>query len=152
MADLQRVFEFAFNGKNRWPGYIRPSPKLITGPFQIGATTITPFPVEHGRSHVFGYLFSQNNQPLIAYFSDCKVIPEFAIEQIHGVRHLIVDALRHQPHPTHMCFAEALALAEKVQPQETWFTHLCHDISHATVTATLPPGVHLAYDGLKISA
>ena len=117
MGDLERVFQFAFNGQNRWPGYVRPEPHVIDGPFTLGA---------------------------------CKVVPDSGIERIRGVRHLIVDALRHQPHPTHMNVTEALALVEKVQPGQTWFTHLCHDLMHAEIEPTLPAGVRVAYDGLKI--
>ena len=150
MRDLERVFLFAFNGLNRWPGYMRPAPRLIGGPFTLGATEVTPLPVEHGRAQVNGYLFSRGGEPLVAYLSDCKVVPDAAIERIRGVRHLIADALRHQPHPTHMSVSEALALAEKVRPGQTWFTHLCHDLMHAETEAALPVGVRVAYDGMKI--
>ena len=150
MADLTRVFVFAFNGENRWPGYMLPHPHLVEGPFLLGATELTPLPLEHGRTAVNGYLFSRDGVPLAAYLSDCKRVPEAAIERIRGVRHLIVDALRHKPHPTHMNIDEALALAQKVGPGQTWFTHLCHDLAHAATEAALPPGVRVAYDGLKI--
>ena len=111
---------------------------------------MTPLPVVHGRAHVNGYLFTRDGERLAAYLSDCKEVPDAVIEQIRGVRHLIVDALRHNPHPTHMNVEEALALAEKVAPGQTWFTHLCHDLMHAEVEPTLPAGVRIAYDGLKI--
>ena len=109
--DLERVFGFAFNGENRWPGYMRPLPHLIDGPFQLGETEITPLPVVHGRAHVFGFLFRRGGEPLAAYLSDCKEVPAEVRAQIRGVRHLIVDALRYTPHPTHMNVDEALALA-----------------------------------------
>ncbi len=150
MADLQRVFVFAFNGQNRWPGYVRPIPRVIEGPFKLGETTITPLPLEHGRAEILGFLFSRNDEPLVAYLTDCKVAPPAAIERIHGVRHLIVDALRHTPHPTHMSVEEALALRAQVRPMQTWFTHLCHDLGHASTEQSLPEAVHIAYDGLKL--
>jgi len=150
MADLQRVFIFAFNGQNRWPGYLRPVPCVIEGPFRLGETTITPLPLEHGRAAILGFLFSRNEEPLVAYLTDCKVVPPAAIERIHGVRHLIVDALRHTPHPTHMSVEEALALRAQVRPQFTWFTHLCHDLGHAATESMLPETARIAYDGLKI--
>jgi len=99
---------------------------------------------------VNGYLFTRNGERLAAYLSDCKAVPEAAIEQIRGVRHLIVDALRHKPHPTHMSVTESLALAAKVEPGQTWFTHLCHDLMHAEVEAGLPAHVRVAYDGMRI--
>ncbi len=152
MRDLERVYVFAFNGENRWPGYMRPLPRVIDGPFTLGATELTPLAVQHGRTPVNGYLFSRDGVPLAAYLSDCKVVPPAAIERIRGVRHLIVDALRHQAHPTHMSVSEALDLAEKVRPQQTWFTHLSHELMHAEIEATLPPSVGLAFDGMRIEA
>jgi phosphoribosyl 1,2-cyclic phosphate phosphodiesterase len=150
MRDLERVFVFAFNGENRWPGYIRPAPHLIDGPFFLGDTEVVPIPVRHGRAQVNGFLFRRNGEPLAAYFSDCKEVPGEARAQLQGVRHLIVDALRYTPHPTHMNVDEALALAAEVAPGQTWLTHLSHDLMHAELEPTLPPGVRIAYDGLKI--
>jgi phosphoribosyl 1,2-cyclic phosphate phosphodiesterase len=152
MQDLERVFVFAFNGQNRWPGYVLPEPHLIEGPFSLGETTVTPLPIVHGRAHMLGFLFSRKGERLAAYLTDCKEVPAAVIEQIHGVRHLIVDALRYKPHPTHMNVEEALAVHVQVAPARTWFTHLCHDLGHATTEPTLPDGVRLAYDGLKIEA
>jgi phosphoribosyl 1,2-cyclic phosphate phosphodiesterase len=150
MRDLERVFVFAFNGENRWPGYIRPVPHLITGPFFLGETEVVPIPVRHGRTHVNGFLFRRRGEVLAAYFSDCKEVPVEARTQLRGVRHLIIDALRHTPHPTHMNVEEALALARDVAPGQTWLTHLSHDLMHAEVEPTLPTDVRIAYDGLKI--
>ncbi|MDB6151076.1 MAG: Beta-lactamase domain protein [Chthoniobacter sp.] len=150
MADLERVFVFAFNGQNRWPGYVRPEPHRIEGEFVLGETTITPLPLVHGRAHMLGFLFSRNGERLAAYLTDCKEVPPAVIEQISGVRHLIVDALRRKPHPTHMNVDEALALSARVRPANTWFTHLCHDMMHAEVEPGLPPDVRIAFDGLKL--
>jgi phosphoribosyl 1,2-cyclic phosphate phosphodiesterase len=151
MLDLERVFLFAFNGENRFPGFVHPLPNIIDAPFTLGATELTPLPVPHGRATVFGYLFTRGGEKIAAYLSDCKSVPEPVIERIKGVRHLIVDALRHKIHPTHMCVADALAVAEKVQPEQTWFTHLSHDLGHAETEAMLPPGVRIAFDGMKIA-
>ena len=150
MRDLERVFIFAFNGENRWPGYVRPLPHVVESDFTLGATTLTPLRVTHGRAHVHGYLFTRGGVKLAAYLSDCKVVPLAVIERIAGVRHLIVDALRIEPHPTHMNVAEALEVARQVAPQQTWFTHLCHDMMHAEVERTLPENVGVAFDGMKI--
>ena len=119
-------------------------------PFQIGETTLTPLPVQHGRAAVLGYLMEREGRALAAYLSDCKEIGDAVAERIRGVEVLIVDALRHRLHPTHMTVAEALAFAERVQPGATWFTHLCHELGHAETEAALPPGVRIAYDGLRL--
>jgi phosphoribosyl 1,2-cyclic phosphate phosphodiesterase len=125
-------------------------PHVVTGPFNLGETVLTPLPVPHGRMTTFGYLFTRGGEKLAAYLSDCKSVPPPVIEQIRGVRHLIVDALRYASHPTHMNVDEALALRARVGPAQTWFTHLCHEIGHAAAEPLLPETVRLAYDGLKI--
>jgi phosphoribosyl 1,2-cyclic phosphate phosphodiesterase len=150
MRDLTRVFVFAFNGENRWPGYLRPLPYLIDGPFRLGEMEVTPLPVLHGRTPVNGYLLRWRGEPVVAYLSDCKEVPAGVRTEIRGVHHLIVDALRYTLHPTHMNVDEALALARDVAPRQTWLTHLSHDILHAEAEAALPPAVRIAFDGLKI--
>ena len=152
MADLKRIFAFAFNGENLFPGYVMPKPNVVEEfvPFQIGDTTVTPLPLGHGRTVVHGYLMERQGLALAAYLSDVKKVPEAVVERIHGVDVLIVDALRHREHPTHMNVAQALDLAKRVRPGKTWFTHLCHDLGHAETEAALPADVRIAYDGLRL--
>jgi phosphoribosyl 1,2-cyclic phosphate phosphodiesterase len=149
MRDLERVYEFAFNGLNRFPGYLVPVPHIVDGPFQLGGTLITPLPVPHGKSTVNGYLFSRNDEKLVAYLSDCSAVPDAIVAEISGVNLLIIDALRHKPHPTHLSVAQALAVARQVRPARTLFTHIAHEQAQAS-EADLPPGVGIAYDGLKL--
>ncbi len=151
MADLERVFRFAFDGSSRWPGYVNPEPHLVDGPFRFGDLEITPLPVPHGRMTVNGYLFSRGGRKLFAYLSDCKAVAAPLRELLTGVEVLSLDALRHHPHPTHMSLDEALEVAAAVRPGQTWLTHLCHDLGHAETEKTLPPGVRIAYDGLKLT-
>ncbi len=150
MADLQRVFHFAFAPHGRIPGYVHPHPHLIDGPFELGRTRLTPLPLKHGRAYVNGYLLECEGRKLAAYLSDCKEVPGGVIERIRGVEALIIDALRHTGHPTHLSVDEALAVAARVAPGATWFTHICHDLGHAATEAALPPGTRMAYDGLKL--
>jgi phosphoribosyl 1,2-cyclic phosphate phosphodiesterase len=151
LALVQRAFAFAFDGNNRFPGYIRPLPQPVSGPFHVGATELVPLPVPHGRTTTFGYLFSRAGEKLAAYLSDCKELPLPVIDALQGVDTLIIDALRRKEHPTHMNIDEALAAAETVQPRRVWFTHLCHDLAHAEVEPTLPAHIRIAFDGLKLS-
>ena len=149
MQDLQRVFAFAFSGLNPFPGYLKPEPHLVRGPFDLGGTTITPLPVPHGNSEVYGYLFARGGKKLLAYLSDCSGVPSQIAELIRGVEVFVIDALRPQPHPTHLSVGEALEAAARVQPGRTFFTHISHELPQ-TAEADLPPNTYIAYDGLKL--
>jgi phosphoribosyl 1,2-cyclic phosphate phosphodiesterase len=149
MADLERVFEFAFKAFNPVPWYLKPESHVICGPFQLGKTTITPLPVPHGNSEVNGYLFSREGAKLVAYLSDCSGVPPEIAKKIGGVKILIIDALRQKPHPTHLSVDQALEVASRVHAEQTYFTHICHELAQAA-EAELPVYAHIAYDGLKL--
>ncbi|MGA3169986.1 MAG: MBL fold metallo-hydrolase [Chthoniobacteraceae bacterium] len=150
MAALQRTFQFAFGPDRLLPGYVKPRPYLIDGPFELGGTQLTPLPLPHGRTIVNGYLFESGGRRLAAYLSDCKEVPASVVERIEGVEVLIIDALRYCEHPTHLTVSEAQEVASRVKPGATWFTHICHELGHAETEANLPPHTRLAYDGLKM--
>jgi len=148
---IKRVFFFAFNPAIRYRGYLKAETHTITGPFRLGNTDIIPLPVKHGSAETIGFLFQREGRKLCGYISDMKEPFPETLERLQGVDTLICDGLRHTPHPTHMNLEEALRFSAQVAPRQTWLTHLQCEILHARDEPTLPSGVNLAYDGLKLS-
>lgn len=112
-----------------------------------GVPEIVPVSGHHSeRFEVTGFRIGT-----LAYLTDFKTIEDAEAEKLRGTEVLVVNALRFAPHPSHFNLAEALALIRRVGPREAYITHMSHEIGlHAETEATLPPGVHLAYDGLEV--
>ncbi len=142
---LRTVFRYVFDQDYKFGGLAQVELHEITGPVQVFEALFTPVTVVHGEARIFGYRFGS-----AAYLTDFSEVPESSIPLLGGLDILILDALRHQPHPTHSTVAQSLSLAERLQPARTFFTHIAHDLSHQETTAQLPPDVRLSYDGLRL--
>jgi phosphoribosyl 1,2-cyclic phosphate phosphodiesterase len=143
---LRKTFFYVFDGAARQGGGV---PQLerrdIDGPFEAAGLRIVPVPIVHGRTPILGLRFGS-----FAYLTDCSAIPDDSWPLLDGVETLVIDALRHKPHPTHFTVAEALVAVERIAPRRAYFTHMAHDLPHAETCARLPAGVELAYDGLVL--
>ena len=101
--------------------------------------------MRHGVFDVLGFRFGD-----VAYCTDTNFIPEETFERLAGLDVLVLDCLRQSRHSTHFSLEESLAVARRVGAKRTLLLHFSHDISHRDVSATLPPGVELACDGLTV--
>jgi phosphoribosyl 1,2-cyclic phosphate phosphodiesterase len=149
LAQVERIFFYAFNPKKKVPGYVHVAPQVVTGPFELGGIEITPLPVPHGAVFTLGFLFSLGRRKLLAYLSDCASVPEPVRAMISGVEVLIVDGLRDRPHPTHLTVSAAVEVALAIGARRSFLTHQTHEKRHADRLRDLPAGVEVAYDGMK---
>jgi len=146
---IRRSFAYAFDAavQSYAAGGI---PKLVfrsidTEPFALLGAAVVPIRLEHGRYRTLGFRFGN-----VAYCTDVKSIPPESLRRLEGLDVLILDCLRRQPHATHLSVGEAVALARRLAPKQTYFTHISHRLEHTATAADLPPGMELAYDGLRI--
>jgi len=143
LADIRQTFGYIFDHRTPQGGGI---PQLtlteIAGPFSLGPLEILPVPLLHGRRPILGFRTGS-----FAYLTDCSAIPDQSWTLLAGVRTLVLDALRHRPHPTHFSVSEAIEAARRIGAERTLFTHICHDLPHEETCASLPDGIDLAYDG-----
>lgn len=150
VAGLMRKFSYIFDDALKpLPGTYKPEGQLEMlepgVPREIAGVTVTPFVVPHGHARVFGYRIG-----LLGYVTDAKRLPDDALDVLRGVRVLVLNALFHKPHPTHLSIAEAVEAAARVGAERTYLIHLTHHTSHASLEAELPPNVRPAYDGLTV--
>jgi phosphoribosyl 1,2-cyclic phosphate phosphodiesterase len=143
---IRRTFDYAFDdGAPAGGGVPQLDLNPIEGPFFVGGTEIVPVPIRHGRWHILGFRFGR-----CAYLTDCNDVPASSRSLLERLDVLVLDALRHRPHPTHFTLAEAVATAREIGARQTYFTHIAHDLGHAATSETLPAGMSLAYDGLVV--
>ena len=143
-GDLRRTFSYVFDPPSeRGGGMPQVNLTTIAGRFNVESIGIEPVPLFHGTRPILGFRLGS-----FAYLTDCNRLADDAWRILDGVDILILDALRHRAHPTHMHLVRALEEAHRIGASRTLFTHIAHEISHASVAAALPPGVELAYDGL----
>lgn len=115
-------------------------------PFKVGPDMITPLPVMHARLPIVGFRIGQ-----LAYITDCKTMPAETLLLLKNLDTLVINALRHEEHMSHLNLQQALDVIKTVKPKRAYLTHLAHQMGmHAQVEATLPTGVHIAYDGMEI--
>ena len=121
--------------------------KISTEPFVAAGVPVIPIRVMHGKLPILGYRIGN-----MAYLTDVKYLPEEEYAKLEGLELLILTALRTGSHPTHQSLDEALDMVGRIRPKETYLIHVSHRIGlHAEVEKSLPPHIHLSYDGLTVT-
>ncbi|MEQ8532328.1 MAG: MBL fold metallo-hydrolase [Imperialibacter sp.] len=147
ITQLKREFSYIF-ADHKYPGVPLVDVKLLDGkPFTIGQTAITPINVMHFKLPVFGFRIGD-----FTYITDANYISDEEKEKIKGSKVLVLNALQKAPHISHFTLDEAVALAQELKSDQTYFTHISHKLgSHREVSAQLPENIYLAYDGQQLT-
>lgn len=143
LEDIARRYDYCFHPPQVGAGVPEITLHPVDRPFEFEGVQVTPIPILHGALSILGWRFDD-----FGYVTDASEVPESSIGLLRGVNTLILNALRHEPHPTHMSIPQALEVAQRIGAQRTFLTHLCHEVEHETVERSLPEGIRLAHDGL----
>ena len=143
---LKREFSYIFSDIT-YPGLPQIELHSIDhDPFYIGETKIIPLAIMHYKLPILGFRIGD-----FTYITDAKIISEETINKVKGTKILIVNALQRQAHISHFTLNEAVEFAEKIGAEQTYFTHISHNLGlHEEVEKELPKGIKLAYDGLTL--
>jgi phosphoribosyl 1,2-cyclic phosphate phosphodiesterase len=149
---MRRKFDYIFDPLTRpIPGSSRPDVTTTAVEPGVEVTvaglTVLPLKFSHGPTDVLGYRFGR-----LAYLTDVKAVAAAERAALGGLDVLVLNALFHHPHPTHLSIPEAIETAQAIGARRTYLTHLTHETSHAALLAELPPGIEPAYDGLVVEA
>jgi len=165
MAHLRRVYAHIFEREQNIndsfvatliPRRIEPQTVELASPIDVFGLRVTPLRLLHGRLPVLGFRIdspgdaSPGSPFPIAYCTDVSGIPPETWPRLKGLKTLVLDALRHRHHPTHLTLGQAVGVAHEVGAQQTYFVHMAHDLPHAETQDSLPEGMFLAYDGLTL--
>ncbi|WP_134090555.1 MBL fold metallo-hydrolase [Olivibacter sp. XZL3] len=144
---LKREFYYIFT-EHKYPGIPQINLKEVDDElFSIGHLSVQPINVMHFKLPIKGYRFGD-----FTYLTDVKSVSESAVNKITGTKILVVNALQREPHISHFTLDEAISFAKQIGADRTYFTHISHRLGkHEEISKELPPGIYLAYDGLRIS-
>jgi phosphoribosyl 1,2-cyclic phosphate phosphodiesterase len=148
-AALKREYHYVFSAL-KYPGV--PELNLIRIDNNQSFTlknelTVVPIKVMHYKMEVFGFRFGD-----FAYITDAKTVATNEVEKLKGVKVLIINALRKEPHISHFNLEEALAFIDLVAPEKAYLTHISHVFgTQEEIEKELPAHVRVAYDGLELS-
>lgn len=143
---LMREFAYAFADK-KYPGVPNLELNSITlEPFVVGDIPLTPIMVWHMKMPVYGFRMGD-----FTYITDANKIDEAEKQKIRGSKTLVLNALRKEKHISHFSLEEAIEMAQELGAETTYIVHISHQMGlHNEIENELPPGVHLAYDGLTV--
>ena len=143
---IRQMFSYAVVEDPSYPS-AKPSLELIPldGEVNLGGHRIVAVPLLHGQMPVLGFRFDG-----LAYCTDVSFIPDESMPLLADLEVLVLEAVRHRPHPTHFNLEQGLAWARRIGARQTYFTHVAHELKHAETNAALPPDMQLGYDGQVI--
>ena len=142
---IENKYDYVFKSTQQGGGKPDISLNEVSLEFELFGKKIVPLPVKHGILDILGYRIGS-----FAYITDASHIPAKTLQQIGELDVLVVNALRYEPHDTHLSVHDALDIIRTVKPKKAYLTHISHRLEHQETEDQLPRDVHMGYDGLTL--
>lgn len=149
VSRLRLRFDYAFAGQYGYPTLV--DLKALGEVRLCAGFGVTWCQMPHGPSESTGYRFDADGKA-IGYATDYSAITDEMVALFDGVDILVSDCLRREPHPSHAHLAMALELAARSRARRTVLTHLDKSLDYVGLSAEVPSGVLVGYDGLVLDA
>ena len=149
LTRLQSVYSYV--SPVRVPGKAVPKVAFLpwSTPVTLGPFRLQPFEVPHGDLPCRGIRIETDTHTL-GYVPDCADLPPDSLAHLRGVDTMVLNALRHAPHPAHLTLERSLELLHQIGAPQSFLTHMGCDFDYPTLNPALPHGISMAYDGLEI--
>ena len=135
-AALRNDFHYAF-AETKYPGV--PEINFVNidrEPFEVAGVKLIPIEVVHHKLPVKAFRVGD-----FTYVTDANFISEEEKAKIRGSKVLVLNALRQQSHISHFTLDQAIALSDELDVEQTWFTHISHQMPpHEEISKLLPAG------------
>lgn len=145
---LKRRYDYIFTDGDKYPGVPTLSTHAITKDrtFDVMGKQVVPIEAMHADLPILGFRLGG-----FTYLTDVKTISTTELKKLKGTEVLVINALRHESHRSHLNLNEALDIITEIQPKKAYLTHISALLGfHEEVSKTLPKNVFLAYDNLVV--
>jgi len=139
------AYAFPVREQHHWDKPVL-SGHIVKGCMEISGVEVQAIPVMHGPYEILGYRIGN-----MAYLTDVSDIPAQSLDALQGLDVLFLDCLRDHFHPTHFNTEQALDWAKRIGARQNWLIHMTHDLEYEELSQRLPPGIQVAYDGLRLT-
>jgi phosphoribosyl 1,2-cyclic phosphate phosphodiesterase len=146
---LRQRFDYVFAGQHGYPTIV--SLDTLDRLRICAGFAVKWCQMPHGPTETTGFRF-ESDRKSVAYATDFSEITDAMVATFRDADVLVTDCLRREPHPTHANLAMALELASRTRAKTTVLSHLDKSMDYATLSAEVPQGVLVGYDGLEVRA
>lgn len=147
LKELQDRFSYVFRPATS--GFFRPALEAqVAAPgetIRLGPMEIRLFDQDHVVMRSLGLRIGG-----FAYTTDVLTFPPESFEQLRGLDTWVVGCMTSGTNPVHANLDQVLAWVAELRPRRTILTHQGDRMDYASISARLPAGVEMGFDGIAL--